>query len=87
MRNRLPILLLGLLATGCADGFETDPADLPTVAVFSIGEADVPIPNDLLFVDSEDGTLNLPVDDELDQSDRSSPSTPSMAGRPAHPSP
>ena len=69
MRHRLPILLLGILATGCADGFDTDPAELPTVAVFSIGEADVPIPNDLLFVDSEDGTLNLPVDDELDQSD------------------
>lgn len=61
---------LSLLAVSCAD--DDDPSSnvrVPTVARFAPSDSKIPIPNDLLYSGSLDGTLNLPVADPAVLSD------------------
>jgi pimeloyl-ACP methyl ester carboxylesterase len=53
---------LGLLAS-CADGVPTTISEdeKPTVVVYSPSTGSFPIPNDILFAGSLDGTLNIPT--------------------------
>jgi pimeloyl-ACP methyl ester carboxylesterase len=58
-------LLLGLavFAASCAD--DNDPVSrnrTPTAARYAPSEGDIPIPNDLLYANSTDATLNIPID-------------------------
>jgi hypothetical protein len=71
-RSRAPFLLaLGptVFLGGCTEGSseQTTPASAP-VAVFSPDSGELPLPNDLLFLESIDGTLNLdPAEDPDEQ--------------------
>ena len=65
-------LLVGLafLAAACSD--DDDPQSqirTPTVARYSPSTGDIPLPNDLLFADSLDLTLNPPIADPSNGSD------------------
>ncbi|MGB5398247.1 MAG: lipase [Gammaproteobacteria bacterium] len=69
-------LLIALLATGVLAACESEPGeslqnsiDTGNVSTFSPSDGVIPFPNNLLFRDSADGTLNIPVDDPLDYSD------------------
>lgn len=58
-------LLLGLavFAASCAD--DNDPVSrtrTPTAARYAPSEGEIPIPNDLLYANSTDATLNIPID-------------------------
>lgn len=60
----------GLLAASCADDDDpTSQVRVPTVASFAPSAGVVPIPNDLLYSGSTDGTLNIPVANPADLSD------------------
>ncbi len=66
-RSPLPILALGgLFLAGCAIESDDQTTQPGTVAQFSPDDAVLPIPNDLLFSGSTDGTLNLPNEAGLD---------------------
>ena len=61
---------LALFAASCAD--DEDPVSqlrTPTQARFSPSAGEIPIPNDLLYSGSVDGTLNLPIEDPAVTSD------------------
>ncbi len=53
---------LGLLAS-CSDGVPTSISEdeKPTVVVYSPSTGNIPVPNDILFAGSIDGTLNIPT--------------------------
>lgn len=58
------------LMVSCAD--DDDPVStlrVPTVARFAPSAGVVPVPNDLLFAGSADGTLNIPIADPTNTSD------------------
>jgi len=63
--GRSTVLLLGLttLITGCVD---VDDPRSATVAVYNPTAGAIPVPNDLLFSGSLDGTTNIPVADPSD---------------------
>jgi len=68
-------LAFGLIGCG-GNGGGNDPfiaepvkATLRMQATYDLSASDIPLPNDLLFKDSLDLTLNLPADDESDFSD------------------
>ncbi len=63
--GRSTVLLLGLttLITGCVD---VDDPRSQTVAVYNPTAGAIPVPNDLLFSGSLDGTTNVPVADPSD---------------------
>jgi dienelactone hydrolase len=69
-------LLIALLATGVLAACESEPGeslqnniDTGNSSIFDPSNGVIPFPNDLLFQDSMDGTLNIPVDDPADLSD------------------
>ena len=77
MRTLFSILILGLgviTLPGCLDekrtalqdGLDTTPV---VVARFDPSNSDIPYPNNLLFKDSSDGTLNIPAEDPNDYAD------------------
>ncbi|MEM6671894.1 MAG: hypothetical protein AAF726_03565 [Planctomycetota bacterium] len=64
VRRLAPLLALSFLVAGCPD--DDDPVSqnrLPTVAVFAPSTGAIPLPSDLLFSESVDGTLNAPIAD------------------------
>ncbi len=68
----LGIALLGsaLLTSACVDDDDPSPQlRTPTIARFAPSAGEIPIPNDLLFSGTVDGTLNLPIADPSDLSD------------------
>ena len=70
--KRSTVLILGLtsLVAGCVD--DDDPVSKQrtgTVAVFNPSEGAIPVPNDLLFSGTLDGTVNAPVADPANLSD------------------
>ncbi|MDP2342439.1 MAG: hypothetical protein Q8O67_15895 [Deltaproteobacteria bacterium] len=58
------------LGAGCIDRF-LDPPDVdgPTVALFDPGAGVLPFPHDALRLSSDDGTIDVPVDDDAPASD------------------
>lgn len=54
------LLLLGLLAA-CTESSDLETTVLGTTAIYSPSTGDIPLPNDLLFLGSLDGTLNPPL--------------------------
>ena len=69
-------LFIALLATVVLAACESEPGetlkngiDTGNVSIFDPSNGVIPFPNDLLFQDSTDGTLNIPVDDPADLSD------------------
>ncbi|MDG1049962.1 MAG: alpha/beta fold hydrolase [Planctomycetota bacterium] len=70
--RRATVLLLGLttLTAGCVD--DDDPVSnvrAGTIATFDPSSGAIPIPNDLLFSGTLDGTLNIPIADPAALSD------------------
>ncbi len=69
-RLNLATLIFGsLLLSGCNEGdttlqdnIDTSPASLSSYALFNPAESVIPYPNNLLFKDTLDGTLNVPVE-------------------------
>lgn len=61
-------LLIGL-AVSCSDDDPESELRTPTVAVFAPSESAVPLPNDLLFSGTLDGTLNVPAADPTNGAD------------------
>lgn len=79
MKNSIKVIAIsavsiGVLASCSSDtdyNFESSELRQQNAAAASIGDYDpaggvFPLPNDLLFTGSEDGTLNIPVDDPTD---------------------
>ncbi|WP_341501337.1 VolA/Pla-1 family phospholipase [Gallaecimonas sp. GXIMD4217] len=65
---------LGLAACGGSDDYKEQQANAEPVIATSFvaydpGNSVVPVPNDLLFLDTTDGTLNIPVENPADFSD------------------
>jgi pimeloyl-ACP methyl ester carboxylesterase len=55
-----PALGLGLLFS-CTNGSDLETTVLGTTAIYSPTTGDIPLPNDLLYSGSTDGTLNIPI--------------------------
>lgn len=57
------ILIVGALglAAGCAEGSDVRTTVIRTTAIYSPITGDIPLPNDLLFAGSTDGTLAIPL--------------------------
>jgi len=56
---------LSLLLSGCGDDYNEPTVQAPDAAayiIFDSANSDIPYPNNILFADSNDSTLNLPVD-------------------------
>ena len=72
-RRSLPVLLPLPLVAGLAACSDNDLTATPdakanrTVLVYDPEEGELPLPNDLLFADALDGTLNLPDPDDVDE--------------------
>ena len=61
-------LFIGLVA-GCSDDDPKSELRTPTVATFAPSASSIPVPNDLLFSGTLDGTLNVPVADPTNAAD------------------
>jgi pimeloyl-ACP methyl ester carboxylesterase len=55
------LLCTASLAAGCAKGSDVRTTVIRTTAIYSPTTGDIPIPNDLLFSGSTDGTLAIPL--------------------------
>jgi pimeloyl-ACP methyl ester carboxylesterase len=73
LTNLVGLLPLALAISACSPEPSTDLQDsiIESTAIsnYDPGESVVPFPNDLLFLGSTDGTLNIPVDNPADLSD------------------
>jgi pimeloyl-ACP methyl ester carboxylesterase len=58
---RVAAVLAAALAWGCTDGSDAQTTVIRTTAIFSPSTGDIPLPNDLLFSGSTDGTLAVPL--------------------------
>ncbi|MDP6739262.1 MAG: Ig-like domain-containing protein [Planctomycetota bacterium] len=70
--TRLCLSSLALFAglSACADGVSNTDTIVPLVVpIYAPSESDIPVPNDLLFADTTDLTLNIPVANPADASD------------------
>ncbi len=57
----LPSLALLAGLSACADGVSDTSVIVPLVVpIYAPSESDIPVPNDLLFADTTDLTLNIP---------------------------
>lgn len=67
------LALLGIslaLAGGCTTDYDDDDSHFDSVfATYSPSTAELPVPNDLLYSQTTDGTLNIPVADPADIND------------------
>ena len=59
--SHVAALVVAAFVCGCTDGSDAQTTVIRTTAIFSPSTGDIPIPNDLLFAGSTDGTLAIPL--------------------------